>query len=58
MITLLADPPCPAYAAVMEQFGRLAGRWATRITYHPPDGPPPLQADGEWEFGYALDGGR
>lgn len=56
MKTLLADGPSRHYAAEMEQFGRLVGRWDTRITYHPADGSPSHQVSGAWEFGYALEG--
>ncbi|MES4909404.1 MULTISPECIES: hypothetical protein [unclassified Streptomyces] len=56
MRTLLADGPSILYATEMEQFGRLAGHWATRITHYPADGSPPRRVSGEWEFGYALEG--
>ncbi|MGW1512402.1 hypothetical protein [Streptomyces sp. NPDC002394] len=56
MKTLLADGPSHLYPAEMEQFGRLAGHWTTRITYHPADGSPARTVDGAWEFGYALEG--
>ncbi|GGU77955.1 hypothetical protein GCM10010275_10760 [Streptomyces litmocidini] len=56
MKTLLADGPYGPYAAEMEQFGRLAGRWKTLITYHSADGPPVRRVTGAWEFGYALEG--
>jgi hypothetical protein len=56
MITLLADRPFEPYAAELVQFGQLAGLWETRITYHPPDGSTARRAEGEWEFGYALEG--
>lgn len=64
MKTLLADGPAPRHAAEIDEFGRLAGEWRTRITYHPADGAPSPSVSpsvshsvsGEWEFGYALDG--
>ncbi|WP_369142173.1 hypothetical protein [Streptomyces sp. R44] len=56
MKTLLADGPSPLYPTEMEQFGRLTGHWATRITYHPADGSPAHGVSGDWEFGYALEG--
>lgn len=56
MKTLFADGPDPRYAAELDEFGRLAGEWRTRITYHPADGAPPYSVNGAWEFGYALDG--
>jgi hypothetical protein len=56
VITLLAEAPYGPYAADLEQFGRLAGLWRTSITVHPADGSPPRHAQGEWEFGYALEG--
>ncbi|MFH8516135.1 hypothetical protein ACH4CE_13635 [Streptomyces gelaticus] len=56
MKTLLADGPGAPYATEMEQFGRLAGHWATTITYYPADGSPARRVSGEWEFGYALEG--
>ena len=56
MITLLADRPYPPHMPVLDQFGRLAGLWETQITVYPPDGSDPRQAEGEWEFSYALDG--
>ncbi|MDI2129113.1 hypothetical protein [Yinghuangia seranimata] len=56
MKTLLADGPSPLHPSEIEQFGRLAGHWATEITYHPADGTPPRRVSGEWEFGYALEG--
>ncbi|OMI35783.1 hypothetical protein [Streptomyces sparsogenes] len=56
MKTLLANGPSNLYATEMEQFGRLAGHWATRITYYPTDGSPARHVSGEWEFGYALEG--
>ncbi|WP_051466934.1 hypothetical protein [Actinomadura oligospora] len=55
MKTLLADGPTGLYATEMRQFGRLAGHWRTEITYYPA-GSPPRRVDGEWEFGYALEG--
>ncbi|KDN82045.1 hypothetical protein [Kitasatospora cheerisanensis] len=56
MKTLLATGPGPDHPAEMEQFGRLAGHWATVITHHPADGSPTHRVSGEWEFGYALEG--
>ena len=56
MISLLADAPYGPHAAELEQFGRLTGLWRTSITTHPADGSPPRHAEGEWEFGYALEG--
>jgi hypothetical protein len=56
VITLLADAPDGPHATEMEQFGRLAGLWTTSITLHPRDESPPRHAQGEWEFGYALEG--
>jgi hypothetical protein len=56
MISLLQDRPAAAHSVQLEQFGRLAGLWTTRITYHPADGSPDLHVTGAWEFGYALDG--
>lgn len=56
MKTLLTDGPSESYPTEMRQFGRLAGHWATRITYFPVDGSPPHRVSGEWEFGYALEG--
>jgi hypothetical protein len=56
MKTLLADGPSDLYTAEMQQFGRLAGHWRTRITHYPADGSPARRVDGEWEFGYALEG--
>ncbi|MFD8598562.1 hypothetical protein ACFV1L_26515 [Kitasatospora sp. NPDC059646] len=56
MRTLLAAGPGPHHPAEMEQFGQLAGHWATVITYHPADGSPAHRVSGEWEFGYALEG--
>ncbi|MGR7001967.1 hypothetical protein ACU686_34670 [Yinghuangia aomiensis] len=56
MKTLFADGPDPRHAAEIDEFGRLAGEWRTRITYHPADGAPPYSVSGAWEFGYALDG--
>jgi hypothetical protein len=56
VITLLAGAPHGPYAAELEQFGRLAGLWRTSIAVHPADGSPARHAQGEWEFGYALEG--
>jgi hypothetical protein len=56
MITLVSDQPCRPYANEMELFGRLAGLWRTSIAYFPADGSPPRMAEGDWEFGYALEG--
>lgn len=56
MKTLLANGPSNLYATEMEQFGRLTGHWATRITYYPTDGSPARRVSGEWEFSYALEG--
>ncbi|HEY2950158.1 MAG TPA: hypothetical protein VGJ53_17455 [Micromonosporaceae bacterium] len=56
MRTLLAAQPTPTYAAEIEQFGRLVGLWKIRITQYSPDGSAPRHADGDWEFGYALEG--
>ncbi|MFC4906661.1 hypothetical protein [Actinomadura gamaensis] len=56
MKTLLSDGPSAHHPTEIEQFGRLAGQWTTRITYHPADGSPSRTISGEWEFGYALEG--
>ncbi|MEU1289806.1 hypothetical protein [Kitasatospora sp. NPDC005856] len=56
MKTLLADGPSSHHPAEMQQFGRLSGLWATRITHHRADGSPPHRISGRWEFGYALEG--
>jgi hypothetical protein len=56
MITLLSDRPFEPYEAELAQFGRLAGLWETQIAYYPSDGSPARRAEGEWEFGYALEG--
>jgi len=56
VITLLSQGPEASIAPQMEQFGRLAGRWETQIAFYPADGSPARQAQGEWEFGYALEG--
>lgn len=56
MITLLADRPSEAYPEEMDLFGRFAGLWQTHVTYLAADGSPARHADGDWEFGYALEG--
>ena len=56
MITLLADEPSQEHAAELEQFGRLRGLWHTSIAAYPADGSAARTAEGEWEFGYALEG--
>jgi hypothetical protein len=53
--TLFAEEPAPGLEAEMQLYGRLCGRWRTSITYFPLDGPERHQ-DGEWTFGYALEG--
>ena len=55
MIRLLSEGPSDAHAAELEEFGRLAGLWETKIRYVPEDAPERF-AEGEWELGYALDG--
>lgn len=57
MITLLADRLDPDRAVEVQEFGRLAGLWATRIRHLGADGSHTRVAEGEWEFGLAL-GGR
>lgn len=56
MKTLLADGPAADHASDIEQFGRLSGLWRTEIAAFPADGSPTRTAEGEWEFGYALEG--
>lgn len=52
MNTLLADgPQRPEIAG----FGRLVGLWRTEIT-QPVDDGQSRRAEGDWEFGYALEG--
>jgi hypothetical protein len=53
--SLLAEEPAPGIAREMELFGRLNGRWHTLITYFPLQGPE-RREEGEWTFGYALEG--
>ena len=55
MITLHADRPAPSIREV-DLFGGFAGLWRTHVTVHPSDGSPSRHAEGEWEFGYALEG--
>ena len=50
-----ADGPAPDLAKEMSLYGRLDGRWRTRITYLPVDGPE-RREEGEWTFSYALEG--
>ena len=52
MITLLADGPQRPEIA---QFGRLVGLWRTEITRRDDDDRV-RRAEGDWEFGYALEG--
>jgi len=56
VITLLADAPDVEHSVELEQFGRLQGLWRTSITAYPADGSAARTAEGEWEFGYALEG--
>lgn len=56
MITLLAHRLPPHQAPEIQEFGQLVGLWETRIRYFPADGSPPRLAEGEWEFGLALEG--
>ena len=53
--SLLADGPAPGMTKEVDLFGRLNGRWRTLITYFPLDGPK-RREEGEWTFGYALEG--
>jgi hypothetical protein len=53
--SLLAEGPAPGMAREMELFGRLNGRWRTLIKYFPLLGTE-RQEEGEWTFGYALEG--
>lgn len=53
--SLLADGPAPALRTEMDLYGRLNGRWRTLITHFPLDGPE-RREQGEWTFGYALEG--
>lgn len=56
MMTLLSDRPTDSYPSQMEEFGRFVGLWETHIVYYPAGGSPAREADGEWEFAYALEG--
>jgi hypothetical protein len=53
--SLLADRPAPGLTKEMDLYGRLNGRWRTLITHFPLDGPE-RREEGEWTFGYALEG--
>jgi len=53
--SLRADGPAPSLAREMALYGRLRGSWRTSIVYFPLQGPE-RRAEGEWEFGYALEG--
>ena len=53
--SLLADRPAPGMTKEVDLFGRLSGRWRTLITYFPLEGPE-RREEGEWTFGYALEG--
>ncbi len=53
--SLLADGPAPGLTKEMDLYGRLNGRWRTLITHLPLDGPE-RREEGEWTFGYALEG--
>jgi hypothetical protein len=53
--SLLADGPAPGLTKEMDLYGRLNGRWRTQITHFPLEGPEHRE-EGEWTFGYALEG--
>lgn len=52
---LVSDGPAPDRVAGMQTYGQLVGRWRTRIIYVR-DEVVVREADGEWEFAYALEG--
>jgi hypothetical protein len=52
---LFSEGPAPEIAREMELYGRLSGRWRTSITYFPLHSSERTE-EGEWTFGYALNG--
>jgi hypothetical protein len=52
---LSADRPSPAYADKMMLFGQFIGDWQFDMVLIRPDGTR-VKGDGEWHFGWALDG--
>jgi hypothetical protein len=53
--SILADGPAPGMTKEMDLFGRFNGRWRTLITCIPLEGAE-RREEGEWTFGYALEG--
>jgi hypothetical protein len=53
--SIVANGPAPNLTKEMDLFGRLNGRWRTSITYFPVEGVK-YREEGEWTFGYALEG--
>ena len=50
-----AKPHAPL-AAKLVLYGRFVGSWRADIDYYPPDGEPARHAEGEWHFGWVLEG--
>jgi hypothetical protein len=50
-----AGQPQPALAPKLQLYGRFVGSWVLDIDHHPLNGPH-RQAEGEWHFGWVLDG--
>jgi hypothetical protein len=53
---LEADGPFPDHADKLMLFGRLVGSWDVQDTFFDQDGNVTGQADGEWHFGWVLEG--
>jgi hypothetical protein len=53
---LRAEGPHPDHAEKLMAFGRLVGSWDIEGTFFDADGNVVRQHDGEWHFGWALEG--
>jgi hypothetical protein len=53
---LEADGPFPDHADRLMLFGRLVGSWDAHDTFFDPDGNVTGQKEGEWHFGWVLEG--
>ena len=53
---LHATAPCPALADKLMLFGQFVGSWDLQIVYYACDGSVTRRMQGEWHFGWVLEG--
>lgn len=53
---LLSKGPNPSEPPELMQFGRFVGAWDLKVTYFDPTGLVSREVEGEWHFGWVLEG--